>query len=108
MTPTPLSIEVLYFRGCPNHRRALALLRRALADEGMAAPIRLIRVETEAQARRVGFYGSPSIRIDGVDVAPVPADAEPGLSCRVYHLPDGRLAPVPAYETLVAALRRRS
>jgi hypothetical protein len=107
MTSTTPTIEVLYFQGCPHHRRAVALLRRALADEGIAAPIRLIRVETEAQARRVGFHGSPSIRIDGEDVAPVPEGVEPGLLCRVYRLPDGRLAPVPAYETLAAALRRR-
>jgi hypothetical protein len=31
----------------------------------------------------------------------------PGLACRVYRTPEGQVAPVPAYETLVAALRLR-
>ncbi|HZC79397.1 MAG TPA: hypothetical protein VE258_16705 [Ktedonobacterales bacterium] len=101
------TIEVLYFEGCPNHERAVALLRKALAAEQITTPIRLIRVETAAAARRHGFYGSPSIRINGKDIAPLPAGATPGLACRVYQLPDGHLAPVPAYEVVVAALRQR-
>jgi hypothetical protein len=105
-TSSSLTIEVLYFETCPNHARAVALVRQALAVEGMSEPIQLIRVETDAEARRVGFYGSPSIRINGQDIAPLPEGAAPGLACRVYPTPDGHLAPVPAYETLVAALRR--
>ncbi len=105
MTSGP-RIEVLYFDGCPNHERAVALVRQALAAERITAPIQMIRVETDAEAHRYGFYGSPSIRVNGEDIAPLPAGATPGLACRVYRLPDGNMAPVPAYETLVAALRR--
>lgn len=105
MTSGP-RIEVLYFDGCPNHERAVALVRQALAAERITAPIQMIRVETDAEAHRYGFYGSPSIRVNGEDIAPLPAGATPGLACRVYRLPDGHMAPVPAYETLVAALRQ--
>lgn len=100
------TIEVLYFEGCPNHERAVALVRQALAVEQIAAPIQLIRIATDAEARQYDFYGSPTIRINGEDIAPVPAGALPGLACRVYPTPDGHVAPVPAYEALVAALRR--
>jgi hypothetical protein len=100
-------IEVLYFDHCPNHERAVALVRQALAAEQIAAPIQMIRVATLAEARRFGFYGSPTIRINGTDIAPVPSGTVPGLACRVYPAPDGRMAPVPDYEALVAALRRR-
>jgi hypothetical protein len=97
-------VEVLYFEGCPNYQRAVALLQRALDGAGISAPIQLIRVETEDEADRVGFYGSPSIRVNGRDVAPVAEGVQPGLYCRVYHTPGGRLSPVPAYHMLVAAL----
>ena len=100
------TVEVLYFEGCPNHERAVALVKRALAAEQITAPIQLRRVETDAEAQRYGFYGSPTIRINGEDIAPPPAGATPGLACRVYQLPDGHLAPVPAYEVVVAALRQ--
>jgi hypothetical protein len=105
----PLSgstIEVLYFEGCPSYEHAIALLRQAIAAEQISVPIQLVRVDTDAEAQQYGFYGSPTIRINGVDIAPVPVGATPRLACRMYRRPDGQLAPVPAYETLVAALRR--
>jgi len=108
MSTSEPRVEVLYFDGCPNYRQAITLLQRALDAEGIAVAMRLIRVETERDAVRLDFYGSPTIRIDGRDVAPVPVSATPSLACRVYPTRDGRLAPVPAYEALVAALRQRS
>jgi len=100
------TLEVLYFDGCPSYEHAVALVRKALAAERITAPIQLIRVDTDAEAQRHGFYGSPTIRVNGEDVAPFPAGATPHLACRVYRRPDGQLASVPPYETLVAALRR--
>ena len=53
------------------------------------------RVETEDDAERLGFCGSPTIRVDGVDPVPPPADEPTGLTCRVYRLADGRYSPTP-------------
>lgn len=100
------TIEVLYFDGCPSFEHAVALVRKALAAERIAAPIQLIRIDTDAEAQRHGFCGSPTIRVNGEDIAPPGSGASPTLACRVYRMPDGQMAPIPAYETLVAALRR--
>ena len=100
------TIEVLYFEGCPSYERAVALVRQALAAERVTAPIQMMRVETDAEANRYGFYGSPTIRVNGEDVAPVPAGATPHLACRLYRMSDGCLAPVPSFEALTSALRR--
>ena len=51
-------------------------------------------VDTEDEAAREGFPGSPTIRIDGRDVQP-PEDEPCGLTCRVYRLRDGRYSPAP-------------
>lgn len=65
--------------------------------------IELLRIETENDALRERFVGSPTIRIDGIDVSP--AEGEPyGLTCRVYHRRDGRVSPTPDPADLLDAL----
>lgn len=51
-------------------------------------------VPTEEAAERDRFVGSPTIRIDGVDIQD-PGDEPLGLTCRVYRLRDGRYSPLP-------------
>ena len=54
----------------------------------------LREVDTDSSAQREHFVGSPTIRIDGVDIQP--PNGEPfGLTCRVYHRRDGRISPTP-------------
>jgi hypothetical protein len=65
-----------------------------------------VEIESDEQARREQFPGSPTIRIDGEDVFP-PEEGEPySLTCRIYHLRDGRVSPTPDPEDLREALRR--
>ena len=101
------SIELLYWEGCPSHPQALAELRAALAEIGRPdAEIGLRRVATEAEAARLGFCGSPTIRVDGVDPVPPPAGEPTGLTCRVYRLADGRYSPTPDPALLREGLER--
>ncbi len=98
-------IEFLYWEGCPSHPEAMALLEQVLADLGRDEEIVIREVETDEEAVRLRFPGSPTIRIDGRDVDPEGAAARPALNCRIYHLSDGRVSPVPTREQLEAALR---
>jgi hypothetical protein len=98
-------IELLYWEGCPSHPEAKALLEQVLADLGRHDEIVMKEVTTDEEAERLRFPGSPTIRIDGRDVDPAGADARPALTCRIYHLPDGRVSPIPSREQLEAALR---
>ena len=61
-------------------------------------------VGTDAEAERLRFPGSPTIRIDGRDVDAGGAAAPPSLTCRIYYLADGRPSPIPSREELEAAL----
>ena len=102
MTPT---IEVLYVTGCPHVETTVALLRDVLRARGLeATPIDRILVETKAQAERLDFHGSPTVRINGWDVASLPSEAAPSLACRLYRDAAGRLTPHPPVDALVAAL----
>jgi hypothetical protein len=98
-------IELLYWDGCPSHPEALALLREVLTLRGIASEVELREVRSHAEAEALHFPGSPTVRIDGRDIDPDGARAQPGLTCRVYRLPDGRISPVPSREQLEEALR---
>jgi hypothetical protein len=63
-----------------------------------------LEVTTNEEALRLSFPGSPTIRVDGRDVDPAGANSRPALNCRIYHLPDGRVSPVPTREQLEEAL----
>ncbi len=85
-----MRVELLWFEGCPNHEVAEALLRDVLREGGAPAPVTKIQVEDEATGDRVGFPGSPTIRIDGVDVEPGFVDCEDCTPrCRVYQTEAG-------------------
>lgn len=88
-------VELLWWEGCPSTDEALAMLRGEMAAVGLdPEAIDMREVSTEADAEREEFIGSPTIRVDGRDIQPVP-DEPIGLSCRVYRLPDGRISPLP-------------
>jgi hypothetical protein len=101
-----MTVELLWWDGCPSHPEALADLQRILREEGVEAEVSRIEVTDDEQARRERFPGSPTIRIDGNDVIP-PGDGEPfSLTCRVYQTRDGRVSAVPDPEDVRAAVRR--
>jgi hypothetical protein len=107
-TRTP-RVELLWWEGCPSTDEALAMLREEMGAVGLdASAVDVREVSTDADAQHEGFVGSPTIRIDGRDVQPVP-DEPIGLSCRVYRLADGRISPLPdrreVRQTLLDAMK---
>ena len=106
MTTHP-TVELLWWEGCPSYPTAREQLEQILAEEGLdPASVEMREVESDEQAMRERFPGSPTIRIDGEDVVP-PGDGEPfSLTCRVYRLKDGRISPTPDASDVRAAVRR--
>jgi hypothetical protein len=99
-------IELLFIAGCPSHAAFVPRLRRLLAEAGVEAPVLGISVESDLDAERERFLGSPTLRIDGVDVDASAAQREDyGFKCRLYPTPDG-LRGVPADEWVLDALIR--
>jgi hypothetical protein len=86
----PPSIELLYFDGCPHYEQFLPHLQQLLNDHQISAPIQLIRIESDDDAQRLRFLGSPSLRINGHDVDPTAAGRDTyGMQCRLYATPEG-------------------
>ena len=97
-----MEVRLLYFDGCPNWLETDDRLREAIAVAGLPiTPLRVL-VETAEDAERLSFRGSPTVLVDGAD--PFADAAGPvGLSCRVFHTPDG-LRGAPTVEQLLAVL----
>jgi hypothetical protein len=101
-----MEIELLYFDGCPSYPRAEKTLREVLVEKGLeAAALKLVAVNSDEEARRLRFPGSPTIRVDGQDLFPVAGRKDWSLGCRVYATPEG-LKGSPTAEMLREVLRR--
>jgi hypothetical protein len=83
-----MEIDLLYFDGCPSWQQGLENLKTALALESLPAKINLVKVENNAEAMRLKFLGSPSFKLDGVDLWPEERTTY-ALSCRVYATSQG-------------------
>ena len=82
-----MDITLLYFEDCPSWKAADERLALIAAERGDVTVTHRL-VETPEDAERVGFLGSPSIQIDGVDLFAEPG-AHVGLACRRYVVPGG-------------------
>jgi len=82
--------EVLTFAGCPNAQPAVDLVTRIINERGDDVDVVRIDVHDAAEAEALCFLGSPSIRIDGLDVEPGAAErTDYAYGCRVYRTPQG-------------------
>jgi hypothetical protein len=101
------TIELLWWSGCPSWPRAIEQLREIVSELGLdPEDVALRQVESDEAAAREGFVGSPTIRVDGKDVQPPRSGEHAGLTCRVYHLRDGRVSPLPDPQDVRDALER--
>ena len=104
MSATP-EIEFLYWEDCPSHPEARRLLQETMAELNLNVSVKEIEVLTDEDAERLAFPGSPTIRVNGLDVDPAGA-AQMGtaLTCRVYVLEGKRYSPVPSKAMIQQAL----
>ncbi len=99
-----VNIEVLYFDGCPSHEALLPRLRELMTLAGVDAPVHLRHIDSLKAAERERFLGSPTLRINGVDVdANARGHSDFGLTCRLYPSEEGLRGIIPD-ELVLAAL----
>jgi Domain of unknown function (DUF2703) len=80
-----VKVEVLYVAACPSHPEAVKLVRGVLAAQGVVTEIHEVLIRDEGMANELRFLGSPTIRINGRDVAgesQIPQSF--ALCCRLY------------------------
>jgi hypothetical protein len=80
-----IEVTIQYFEGCHGWEVTERRLREVL---GRDAVIEFRRVESHEEAVRLGFRGSPTVLLDGVDPFAEP-EAPVGLACRIYRTEAG-------------------
>jgi hypothetical protein len=104
-TRSNMKVELLHIADCPNREATRRLLEEALREFGLSDRITEVEVSDSMQAERLCFPGSPTIRVDEIDVeTPLPRQNGNGLSCRTY-LVAGRLQGVPTREMIREGIR---
>jgi hypothetical protein len=103
MSAEPKLVELLYFDGCPGIERVSPMV--APLAEAASARVVQRRIETHQEAEAERFLGSPTVRVDGVDVEPgAEQRSDYGLKCRLYQTAAGLIG-VPQEEWVREALQ---
>jgi hypothetical protein len=93
-----MRVELLYWDGDPRYMTARQRLVEVLTEDAFETPIQMVAVGSDEDAEFLAFPGSPTIRLDGIDIDPDP-DPRPRLALRSYPAdddPDGpRTEPIP-------------
>jgi len=83
-------VEILYFEGCPNYEPARALVARLARELDLEPEIELIEVADPEAAVALRFLGSPTVRVEGMDVEPGAEERHDfAFSCRIYRSDGG-------------------
>lgn len=97
-------VEVFYIAECPNHHATTGQVREELKALNLQAEVREIEVRDQAAAEECKFIGSPTVRINGLDIEPDARNSMSfGLSCRTY-VGDGGRTGMPSRSVIRKAL----
>ena len=100
-----MRVELLYWDGDPDYMRTRQNLVEVLTEDAFETPIQMVAVNSVEDAELLEFRGSPTIRIDGVDIHETD-DTAPGLRLRRYPTEDGTLSGVPDKPLIRRAVER--
>ena len=80
-----MKIEVLYLDGCPNHFPAVERVKEVLHEMSLSGEVVEVRITDSATAMSMCFLGSPTVRVNGLDVEPLARKSDwPKPGCRTY------------------------
>jgi Domain of unknown function (DUF2703) len=80
-----VKVEVFYFEGCSNHKPAVERVKSIMKEQGIAPQVVQVEVPDAEVAKAVGFLGSPTIRVNGLDIDPASRSVtDAGFACRCY------------------------
>lgn len=67
---TPLVIEGIFAPDCGSRDDTMALINKVVNTKSFASEVREKTISTAEEATEYHFLGSPSIRVDGIDIDP--------------------------------------
>ena len=76
-----MKVELLYFNDCPNWRQTLKDVNEVLKETHVDAEVQLVQLISDQEAHDLAFLGSPTVRVDDVDVEPGIPDSRWNADC---------------------------
>lgn len=67
-----MKIQVLMSPGCDHGLRAIELVMEVVRTHSVQAEVETVLVESAADAAHLAYPGSPTVRVNGVDIEPTP------------------------------------
>jgi hypothetical protein len=105
-----MRVELLYMDADPHYMTARQRLVEVLTEDAFETPIQMIVVNSMEDAELLGFIGSPTIRIDGLDIQAADGGMMVGLHLRRYPPDDDfdgtPTEPVPGKRLIRQAVER--
>jgi len=74
--PRKIRVSVLSTAGCGNTPPTVRLIEDTAAELGLAIELVSVPIDTREQATAHGFCGSPTVRMNGLDIDPVMRNRE--------------------------------
>ena len=109
ITQTPINvvnIGVLFIEGCPGLSFITDYIKEIITEEAVDADIILILIETPEDARRLHFMGSPTVRINGMDIeSSMQTVKDYGLRSRHYYI-NGKKSDYPSKSMIRDAIKK--
>ena len=98
-----MDVDLVYFEGCPNITKARERLLVAFKGAGIPPRWQEWKTDDPESPKRVHGWGSPTILVDGLDVAGL-REPDKNASCRVYIGLNGKMDGAPSVEITKDAL----
>lgn len=99
-----MKVDLIYDDDCPNVGEARAELLEAFRQTGIEPRWQEWQRSDEASPVHVRRYGSPTVLVEGVDVAPM--DTLEGEGCCRLYSDEGGARRTPSAEQIATGLRR--
>jgi hypothetical protein len=78
-------VDILSFDGCPHTDDTVERVRHVARKLGVDIELHLVGVHNGEEAVRLRFLGSPTVRVDGVDIDPAAKQrTDFAMACRTY------------------------
>lgn len=101
-----MKIELLYFDGCPAYQTALRYLKEVIKEKKLGAGVEMIKIEGDEEALKSRFLGSPTVRVNGLDIEPGAEEIKDfSMRCRLY-LEDDKVNEWPSKKMIRRAVER--
>jgi glutaredoxin len=98
-------VEILYTDECPFWKETLRLISEVIADLKTDVTIKKVKVKSEEDAKKLKFPGSPTVRVNGVDIDPAATETAGYIGCRIYRQ-QGKTYELPPKQMIKAGFER--